>query len=90
MKPADLGLLLRIQKILEMLKVLPVELNYWHVQNVYFIIAKTVCNEFLKKAAKGDKDARKWTAAFKYIGEMLYFNIGSVVKEKGTEGQPVI
>ena len=73
--PKDLSLLLRIQNVLEMLKVFPVELNYWQVQNVYFNLAKTVCIEFLEKAAKGDKDAGKWVAAFKYIGEMLYFHI---------------
>jgi len=78
--PKDPGLLLRIQKVLEMLKVFPVELNYWQVQNVYFVLAKTVCMEFLDKAAKGDKDAEKWISAFKYIGEMLYFNIDLVIK----------
>jgi len=41
--PKDPGLLLRIQRVLEMLKVFPVELNYWQVQNIYFVLAKTVC-----------------------------------------------
>jgi hypothetical protein len=79
--PSDLSLLLDIQKRIELLKLLPVEFNFWQTQNIYYKMAKTAYREFLSKANAGDADAKKWIDVFKYIGEMLFFSIPSVLPE---------
>jgi alpha-amylase/alpha-mannosidase (GH57 family) len=80
--PLDLDLLLEIQKILELFKMLPVKINYWQTQNIYYKMAKTTYKEFLLKTMAGNEDAIRWVDTFKYLGEMLFFNISSVLPEK--------
>ncbi|MCG2720678.1 MAG: DUF3536 domain-containing protein, partial [Thermodesulfovibrionales bacterium] len=46
----DTGLLLEIQKRLELLRLLPIEINYWQTQNIYYRIAKTTYREILARA----------------------------------------
>jgi alpha-amylase/alpha-mannosidase (GH57 family) len=77
--PSDLILLLEIQKVLELLKLLPIEINYWQTQNIYYKLAKTTYREFLSKTGAGNEDAVRWVDTFKYLGEMLGFNISSVL-----------
>lgn len=79
--PSDITLLLEIQKRIELLKLLPVEINYWQTQNIYYRMAKTRYGEFLSKAKAGEDDAIRWIDIFKYLGEMLFFNISSVLPE---------
>jgi alpha-amylase/alpha-mannosidase (GH57 family) len=77
--PSDLVLLLEIQKVLELLKLLPIEINYWQTRNIYYKMAKTTYREFLLKTRAGNEDAVRWVDTFKYLGEMLFFNISSVL-----------
>jgi alpha-amylase/alpha-mannosidase (GH57 family) len=77
--PSDFALILYIQRILELLKSLPIEVNYWQTQNIYYKIANTSYRDFLLKSQQGDENAKRWVATFKYIGEMLFFNISSVL-----------
>jgi hypothetical protein len=77
--PSDLVLLLEIQKVLELLKSLPVEIIYWQTRNIYYKMAKTTYREFLLKTRAGNEDAVRWVDTFKYMGEMLGFNISSVL-----------
>ncbi len=81
--PSDFNLLIEIQRVSESLRLLPVEINFWQMQNIYYKIAKTDYIKFLTKAKSGEpkiaKDADKWIAAFKYLGEMLFFNVSAVL-----------
>jgi hypothetical protein len=79
--PSDLALLLDIQKRVELLTLLPVEINLWQTQNIYYKMAKTAYGEFLSKAKSADEDAVKWIDIFKHVGDMLFFNIPSVLPE---------
>lgn len=79
--PSDLTILLDIQQRLELLKLLPVEINYWQTQNIYYKIAKGLYSEIGLKASSGDEEAIRWVNAFKYLGEMLFFNTLSVLPE---------
>ena len=79
--PFDLALLLDIQKRVELLKLLPVEINLWQTQNIYYKMAKTAYGEFLSKANTGSADAKKWIDIFKHVGDMLFFSIPSVLPE---------
>ncbi|MBE0425729.1 MAG: DUF3536 domain-containing protein [Nitrospirae bacterium] len=77
--PSDINLLFDIQKMLELIKSLPIEINYWQSQNVYYKIVKASYRDFLFKSRQGDENAKIWVATFKYLGEMLFFNISSVL-----------
>jgi len=79
--PSNLALLFDIQKRVELLKLLPVEFNFWQTQNIYYKMAKTAYGKFRTKAKAGDEDAKKWIGIFKHIGEMLFFNILLVLPE---------
>lgn len=79
--PFDLALLLDIQKRVELLKLLPVEINLWQTQNIYYKMATTAYGEFLSKANAGSADAKKWIDIFKHVGDMLFFSIPSVLPE---------
>jgi len=79
--PFDLALLLDIQKRVELLTLLPVEINFWQTQNIYYKMAKTTYGEFLSKAKSADEDAKQWIDIFKHVGEMLSFGIPSVLPE---------
>ncbi|RJR19716.1 MAG: DUF3536 domain-containing protein [Nitrospiraceae bacterium] len=79
--PGNIGLMTEVRKILEVIRLLPVEINYWQVQNYYYRMAKTVYPEFSARADKGEADAVQWRSIFKYIGEMLYFDINAVLED---------
>ncbi|MCF6154374.1 MAG: DUF3536 domain-containing protein [Candidatus Brocadia sp.] len=78
---SDISLLLETQKVIELLHSLPIEINFWFTQNIYFKIAKTQYKEFLSKQKSGDKDAARWVEVFKQIGHNLFFNITAVLPE---------
>jgi alpha-amylase/alpha-mannosidase (GH57 family) len=75
----DTPLLAEIQKRLELMKILPIEFNYWQTQNIYFRLSKTVYRDQFLKAKSGDENAVRWINIFTYLGELLFFNIGSVL-----------
>jgi alpha-amylase/alpha-mannosidase (GH57 family) len=79
--PSDFALLSEVEKVLETIKLLPVTINYWQIQNVYYRMAKTTFREFLRRAKTADRDAQKWVEAFKYLGMLLFFNVSSVLPE---------
>ncbi|HAM49551.1 MAG TPA: glycoside hydrolase [Nitrospiraceae bacterium] len=76
---SDLALLQRVQEALEIFKLLPVELNYWQSQNIYYKIAKTTFRDVFLPTEAGYEDAHRWVSVFKYIGELLVFNISSIL-----------
>ncbi len=77
----NIEVLFELQRLLELIKSLPVEINFWHTQNIYYKIAKSLYKEFLLKSKEGDENAKRWVASFKYIGEMLFFNIPAILPE---------
>ncbi|MDD5010148.1 MAG: DUF3536 domain-containing protein, partial [Syntrophorhabdaceae bacterium] len=73
--PANLPLLSRIQSIIELLRSIPVDIDYWTIQNIYYKIAKGSFEEFSARAANGDKEAEVWIEHFRQLGELIYFNV---------------
>ncbi len=79
--PSDIHMLLKTQKIIKLLQLLPIEINFWHMQNIYYKIAKTTYKEFLLKSRSGDVNAIRWVEVFKQIGHDLFFNAAAVLPE---------
>lgn len=79
--PSDFSLITEIHRIMELLQLLPIEINFWYMQNIYYTMGKTTYKEFLVKAKSGDENAAMWAEVFKKIGQDLFFNIAAVLPE---------
>lgn len=77
--PDDFSLLTAFVDLLQLLRSLPIEINYWEMQNHYFKAAKTIYHDFIGNADGGSESALLWVDAFKRIGELLSFNIDEVL-----------
>ena len=77
--PSNLVLIREIQKRIELLRALPININFWQVQNIYYKMAKKTYGEFFSKATAGKEFPKKWIEIFKYIGDLLFFNIQKVL-----------
>ena len=75
-------LLMRIQGIIELLRSIPVDIDYWTIQNIYYRIAKGALGEFSPRAANSDKGAEAWMDHFRQLGELIYFNVAAVLHER--------
>lgn len=80
--PNDTDALIDIQKRLETIHMMSIEMNTWHIQNIFYRAVKEVLPVNLRKMQTGDKKALQWVNIFKYVGEMLFFNIHSVLPEE--------
>ena len=79
MDPDDLSLLSEIRKRLELVKILPIEFNYWQIQNIYFRLSRTIYRDMLRRTKTRDENAVQWINIFTYVGELLLFNVASVL-----------
>jgi alpha-amylase/alpha-mannosidase (GH57 family) len=75
----DIFLLQKVKGALLVLSLLPFDVNLWHVQNIYYKIAKTAYKEYQKEERAGNKDRHYWIEEFKQIGESLNFNVQAVL-----------
>ena len=69
--------------LIGLLRSVPLQLNFWEIQNTYFMLAKTLYREFTLKAKAGDNVAMEWTETFRRIGELLFFNMVAILQENG-------
>jgi len=65
---------------------LPLAVNLWHAQNVYFEMAKTTYGETISKASAGEKDSAEWVERFRQIGQALSFNVAAVLGKGSGDG----
>ncbi len=76
---AELSLLSNLDAFIDVVRSLPVDLNYWQMQNIYYRMAKTAYREFFLKAKGGDNEAAKWIDLDRTAGEKLLFNTEAVL-----------
>jgi alpha-amylase/alpha-mannosidase (GH57 family) len=81
-RPSDLSLLITTGRIIGLLKELPVDMNVWETQNIYYKMAKTAYKERADKAAAGDAEAAAWLLEFGHLGRLLSFNTDVVLRRK--------
>ena len=79
--PSDLNYLLEAQKLLELIKLLPAEIDYWHMQNIYYKTSDTFLREMSMKATRGDQEASRCVATFTNLGELLNFTVSAILKD---------
>jgi len=77
----NFSLLTRIGGTIGLLRSIPANINYWTIQNIYYRIAGRSLREISQRAESGDKDAGLWVDRFRQLGELIYFNTGTVLRQ---------
>jgi len=72
--PSDISLVDAIQKTMELVRLLPVEVNLWETQNTYYAMARSVYHDMVGRAGKEDTDATRWIRDFLELGETFNFD----------------
>jgi hypothetical protein len=76
--PLDSTVLDNVERMIDVSKGLPFEINLWKIQNIYHRMAKTCYLECAQRAAS-DEEASAWAEQFRSIGQKLNFNLDSVL-----------
>jgi alpha-amylase/alpha-mannosidase (GH57 family) len=63
-QPEDVASIEKIEKVLQLLKSLSVELDFWKPQNECFLIEKRLYSSMKERAEKGDDFAKRWVEIF--------------------------
>ncbi len=80
--PFDLAALKETREVIELLQLLPMEVNYWQMQNTYYMAARVAYVGFLMRSIAGDRDAAAWIDEFKELGRVLRFNIDAILPDE--------
>jgi alpha-amylase/alpha-mannosidase (GH57 family) len=84
-KPDDLAAIGQMQQLAEIVCNLPLGLNLWKVQNLYWEMMQQTVPEFRQRAQNGDGAANEWLNQFAILGEKLGFDVNAI----RAQGQPV-
>jgi hypothetical protein len=79
--PEDAVRLAKVRDLAETVTALPVAVNLWQVQNIYWQMTRTVYPGLAARAVSGDGSAAAWTEAFRDLGRLLYFNVPAILPE---------
>jgi len=71
----NIELLESLDTVVGILRPLDTVCDFWKAQNIYFTIAKTMCDTMQKKFEDGDKTAGHWINIFKNLGKNLRVEI---------------
>lgn len=66
--PADVKMIENIDRLIRILRELPLKLNLWHSQNTAFKMAENV---YKPMKMKGDEDSKAWLSAFERLCESI-------------------
>jgi alpha-amylase/alpha-mannosidase (GH57 family) len=76
--PFDLAVLSKTRDVIHLVGSLPISLNLWLVQNIYFTMAQSVQRGLLPAERLKAEDVERWTALFNEVGDLLFFNVAAV------------
>lgn len=71
-KPAEIAFLETIENTFTVLSALPLELDLWKAQNIYFALGKERYGEMEGRAAQGNQTAKKWIEYFHKLENNLH------------------
>jgi alpha-amylase/alpha-mannosidase (GH57 family) len=77
--PSDLKLMTKIDKLMGLIRSIPIEIVLWQVQNDYYVLAKTTYRDYLERERAGEAGAPIWLEAFRKLGDTFRFNIDAVL-----------
>ena len=73
--PSDLSKIQLLRQVAELVIPIPLDLNLWEVQNLYWEMFHWQTAEYKAKALAGDKEAQTWLKEFLQIGKSLGFAV---------------
>lgn len=79
--PQDNARLIDFLAYLELLHSLPIELNFWLMQNIYFEIAGEDYKDVQDHASRGSEPSKTWIDSFTKAGEFLSFNMQAILRQ---------
>ena len=72
--PSDISLVYSMQKAMELVRLIPIGLNLWEIQNIYYAMARSVYKGIMQKAGDGDPASTRWVNDFLKLGETFNFD----------------
>lgn len=72
-EPGDAELTEKVAGLAAVVQTLPLDMNWWRVQHIYWKTLQNTVPEFQTQARSGDEQARKWLEQFRTLGEQLRF-----------------
>jgi len=76
--PSDVSLIDAVKTSTELSGLLPLKVNLWEVQNMYYSMARTVHQNIAREASGITPEVVQWVRAFVDLGEKLGFDTGSI------------
>jgi len=73
--PEDVSLLEEITTLFTILSTLPLKLDLWKAQNIYFSVSGQYFDQIQEKAKNGDQNSKTWIEHFTNLGEYLHVRI---------------
>lgn len=73
--PEDPEVLSKVRDCLKLVSTLPVKMNLWETQNVYFSLGKTVYPKMYERARAGEELAVRWTDAFNDLSNYVHVKV---------------
>ena len=70
-----LSLMEEIEHTIRLLRSLPLDLDLWRSQNIYFDIGQSFYEKAKARAEKGEKEAVKWLEVFRKLGDQLQVKV---------------
>lgn len=74
-KPQELELIQSLNKVLELLRDLPFEINLWKIQNGFHTLFQSTYPEMQQKASQGEEGSRNWIETFQSLAQLLHLRI---------------
>ncbi|NTV48700.1 MAG: DUF3536 domain-containing protein [Geobacteraceae bacterium] len=62
---------------------LPIDVNLWQAQNIYWALLHSRDSEFWVNRKVADKNGTFWFESLRRLGELLYFNVNTQLEVKG-------
>ncbi len=70
-RPEDIGLIEREARTVEVGATMPLPVNLWHAQNLYYDMLGNIYPDYRAKADGGDEEAGAWVTKFLELGDRL-------------------
>ncbi|MFH1702478.1 MAG: DUF3536 domain-containing protein [Nitrospirota bacterium] len=74
-QPEDVELFEKIEKGIKLFRQLPIKLNIWKAQNIYFMIGKNLYSVMKEKAKVEDMSAKRWVETFRKLGYYMQVKV---------------
>ncbi len=84
--PSDLAKLEELDAIVDLVRQLPFEVDFWKVQNTYYRLLRQFLPGKQREAEGGFEDARRWVERFLALGEKLSVKVTGSGPAQGSPG----